>query len=164
MKEHMLGKGFLFAIALLLAGCAGWHVPDLSGSKPEARQVIDLIGYAQRIATMTAEQQRREYSLDNQAFARNQGAMSRMRLALLLATPGASVQDAARATRLIEPLARSGDAASPLHALAGLLYGQLNERVSEQKRADQMRQQLEALKNLERTMIERGQDAQPRRQ
>jgi hypothetical protein len=139
-------------------------MPDLSGSKPEARQVIDLIGYAQRIATMTAEQQRREYSLDHQAFARNRGAMSRMRLALLLATPGASVQDAARATRLIEPLARSGDAASPLRALAGLLYGQLNERISEQKRADQMRQQLEALKNLERTMIERGQDAQPRRQ
>ena len=159
----MLGKGFLFAIALLLAGCAGWHVPDLSGSKPEARQVIDLIGYAQRIATMTAEQQRREYRLSNQAFAKDQGAMSRMRLALLLATPGASVQDAARAASLLQPLARSGDAASPLHALAGLIYGQLNERVSEQQRANLMQKQLEALKELERTMIERGQDNRLRR-
>jgi len=163
MTPTMIRKAFLFAIALLLAGCAGWRIPDLSGSKPEARQVVELIGYAQRIATMTAEQQRREYSTSNQAFARDQGAMSRMRLALLLATPGASVQDPARAASLLEPLARSSDAASPLHALAGLLYGQLNERASERKRADQMREQLEALKELERTMIERGQDNRLRR-
>ena len=158
----MKRNGFLFAIVLLLAGCAGSPISDRLGSTTEERQVIQLISYAQRVATMTAEQQRREYSLSNQAFARDKDAMSRMRLALLLATPGAGVQDAARATSLLEPMARTGSATSPLHALARLLYRQLNERVNEQRRAKLMREQLEALKDLERTMIERGQDAQPR--
>ena len=173
----MIRNGFLLAIALLLAGCAGLRIPSLPGSEPEERQVIHLISYAQRVATMTAEQQRREYSASNQAFARDKDANSRMRLALLLATPGASVPDAARAASLLEPMATPSDAASPLRSLARLLYVQLNERASEQKRANQMReqiealkevertmrQQLEALKEVERTIMERGQESQPRR-
>jgi chromosome segregation ATPase len=80
--------------------------------------------------------------------------MSRLRLALLLATPGASVHDAARAASLLEPLAASGDAASPLRSLARLLYAQLNERASEQKRASQMREQFDARKEAERSLRE----------
>lgn len=173
----MIRNGFLLAIALLLAGCAGLRIPSLPGSEPEERQVIQLISYAQRVATMTVEQQRREYSASNQAFARDKDANSRMRLALLLATPGASVHDAARAASLLEPMATPSDAASPLRSLARLLYVQLNERASEQKRANQMReeiealkevertmrQQLDALKEVERTIMERGQESQPRR-
>ena len=173
----MIRTGFLLAIALLLAGCAGLHVPSLPGSETEERQALDLISYAQRVASMSAEQQRREYNASNQAFARDKDANSRMRLALLLATPGASVHDAARAASLLEPMATPGDAASPLRSLARLLYVQLNERASEQKRANQMREQietlkevertmrekLEALKEVERTIIERGQESQPRR-
>ena len=60
-------------------------------------------------------------------------------------------------------MATPGDAASPLRSLARLLYVQLNERASEQKRANQMREQLEALKEVERTIMERGQESQPRR-
>jgi predicted DNA-binding transcriptional regulator YafY len=159
----MIRKGFLLAIALLLAGCAGLRSPILPDSEPEERQVIQLINYAQRVATMTAEQQRREYSASNQTFARDKDAMSRMRLALLLATPGASVHDAARAASLLEPMAATSDAASPLRSLARLLYRQLNERTSEQKRTNQMRDKLEALKEVERTIMQRGQESQPRR-
>jgi hypothetical protein len=159
----MIRNGFLLTIALLLAGCAGLRIPGLSGSEPEERQVTQLLSYAQGVATMTAEQQRREYSAGNQAFARDKDAISRMRLALLLATPGTSVHDAARAVNLLEPMAAPGDAASPLRALARLLYAQLNERASKQKRASQMREQLDALKEVERTIMERGQESQPRR-
>lgn len=173
----MIRSGVLLAIALLLAGCAGLRTPSLPDSEQEERQVIQLINYAQRIATMTAEQQRREYSASNQAFVRDKDAYSRTRLALLLATPGASVHDAARAASLLEPMATPSDAASPLRSLARLLYVQLNERVSEQKRVNQMREQIEALKEVERTMreqlealkevertiMQRGQESQPRR-
>jgi hypothetical protein len=146
----MIRNGILLTIALLLAGCAGLPIPSL----PEEIQVIQLINYAQRVATMTAEQQRNEYSASDKAFARDADAISRMRLALLLATPGASVQDAARAAGLLEPMAAPGDAASPLHSLAKLLFGQLNERASEQKRANQWRYQLEARREAERALRE----------
>lgn len=159
----MIRNAFLIAIALLLAGCAGLRNLSQPGSELEERQVIQLIGYAQRVATMTAEQQRREYSAGNQAFARDKDAISRMRLALLLATPGTGVHDAARAASLLEPLTAPGDAASPLRSLARLLYVQLNENASEQKRVNQMREQLEALKEVERTIMQRGQESQPRR-
>ncbi len=159
----MKRNGMLLTIALLLAGCSGLRIPGAPEGELEERQVIQLIGYAQRVAAMTAEQQRREYSAGNQAFARDKDAMSRMRLALLLATPGASVHDAARAASLLEPLAAPGDAANPLRTLARLLYVQLSERASEHKRANQMREQLEALKEVERTIMERGLESQPRR-
>ena len=147
-------NGFLLAIALLLAGCAGLRIPSLPEGEPEERQVIQLINYAQRVAAMTAEQQRNEYNASNQAFARDKDAISRMRLALLLATPGASVQDPARAASLLEPMATPGDAASPLRSLARLLNAHLNERASEQKRANQMREQFEGRKEVERTLRE----------
>ena len=151
----MIRIGFLLAIALLLAGCAGVRIPSLLDIDPEERQVIQLVNYAQRVATMTAEQQRHEYNARNQAFAKDKDANSRIRLALLLATPGASVHDAARAASLLEPMATPSDAASPLRSLARLIYVQLNERVSEQKRTGQMREQLEAQKEVERSMREK---------
>ena len=173
----MIRNGLLLAIALLLTGCAGLRTQDLQDTALEERQVIQLINYAQRVATMTAEQQRREYNAGNQEFARHKEAMSRMRLALLLGTPGASVHDAARAASLLEPMAAPGNAPSPLCSFARLLYAQLNERANEQKRASQMREQLEgrreveralreqleALKEVERTIMQRGQESQPRR-
>jgi len=171
----MLRTGLLLAIALSLAGCAAL------GGRPERdleeRQVIQLIHYAQHVATMTAEQQRREYAAGNQAYTRDKDAGSRMRLALLLATPGASVQDPARAAGLLEPMAGPGDTASPLRELARMLHAQLNERASEQRRANQareqldaqkevergLRNQLDALKEIERSILQRGQESQPRR-
>jgi hypothetical protein len=150
----MTPYGFVLASALLLAGCAGMRIPGLQESEPEERQVSQLINYAQHVATMTAEQQRYEYGASNQAFAKDKDAASRVRLALLLATPGASVHDAARAASLLEPMTAPGEAASPLHSLARLLYALLNERASEQKRASQMREQLDGRKDFERTLRE----------
>ncbi|MCX7143380.1 MAG: hypothetical protein NT123_20475 [Proteobacteria bacterium] len=153
----------MLAIAVLLTGCSGLRTPIQPEGEAEERQISQLIGYAQRVMTMTAEQQRREYGANNQAFVRDKDTMSRMRLALLLATPGTGVYDAARAASLLEPLATPNEAPGPLRSLARLLYLQLNERTSEQKRTGQMREKLDALKEVERSIMERGQESQPRR-
>lgn len=172
----MTRNGLLLAIALLLAGCAALRSKLPPDRELEGRQVIQLIDYAQRVAAMPAEQQRREYDAGNQAYLKNKDANSRIRLALLLATPGASVEDAERAASLLEPMAAPGGTASPLRSLARLLYAQLKERAREQEHASQMRDQIEALKVADRTMrkqldelkdveraiMQRGQDSQPR--
>lgn len=173
----MIRNGLVFALALLLAGCAALRTQNVPDQELERRQVIELISYAQRVAVMTPEQQRREYSASNQAFAKGKDTNSRIQLALLLATPGASVQDPARAAGLLEPLAGPGDAASPLRELARILHAQLSERASEHRRANQareqidaqkevergLRNQLDALKEIERSILQRGQESQPRR-
>jgi uncharacterized protein YceK len=168
--------GLLLVITLLLAGCAAIRSHILPDRELEEHQVIELINYSQRVAAMTAEQQRHEFGASLQAYAEDKDANNRIRLALLLATPGASVQDTARAASLLQPIAAPEDAASPLRSLARLLYAQLNERANEQKRASQMRnqiqalkeadrtmrKQLEELKELERSILRREQESQPR--
>lgn len=174
----MIRTAYLLAISLLLSGCAGLRPAGPADRQMEEREVIQLISYAQRIAAMTAEQQRREYSASTRAFARNETPDNRLRLALLLATPGASVQDADRAASLLEPLAAGGDSASPLRSLARLLHAQLHERARDRKRAEHLRDQLEArkeaehnlrkqldaLKEVERAILERTQENQSRRE
>ena len=173
----MMRNSLLLALALLLAGCAGMRIPGAPETGLEERQVIDLIDYTQRVAAMSAEQQRLEYNASNQAFAKDKGTMNRMRLAFLLAIPSASFHDTARAANLLEPVTASAAAASPLRSLARLLYAQLNERAGEQKRTSQMHEQLEALKEadrnmrekldalkeIERSIMQRGQESLPRR-
>lgn len=150
----------VLAVALQVAGCTAMR--GLAGGEPEERQLVELVGYAQRFAAMSAEEQRREYNAINQQFGKDKTASNRLRLALLLGTPGASVHDDARAAALLEPLVTRSEAASPLRSLAALLYAQISERGREQKRAEQMRDQLDELKAVERTLIERGPPTQPR--
>ena len=159
----MIRNGFLLSLILLLAGCAGMRIPGAPDTEREQRQVIELIDYTQRVATMSAEQQRYEYAASSQAFAKDKETLKRMRLALLLAMPGASFHDTARAASLLEPLAATGEPAGPLRSFARLFYAQLNERAGDQRRANQMREQLEALKAVERTILERGQQSLPGR-
>jgi hypothetical protein len=143
----MMPKGAVLTLVLALAGCADLQIPGLPGlqlAPPEQQQVVELIGYAQKVAAMSADQQRRAYAADNQAFAKDRSAYSRVRLALLLATPGASVRDDARAADLLEPLAAQGEHASPMRLLASLMYEQIAQRQREQKRHEQVRQQIEA--------------------
>ncbi len=142
----------MLALALLLGGCAGLRSAGPTERQLEEQEVIRLIDYAQRSAGMTAEVQRREYAAINQQFARSPNPDTRMRLALLLGTPGGSVQDADRAARLLEPMAATGDGAGPLRALARLLHAQLSERTREQQRNEQLRNQLETRKEAENSM------------
>ena len=151
----------LFAIALQLSGCAALR--GYTGDQSEEHQVVELVGYAQRFASMSAEEQRREYIAVNQQFGNDKAPHNRLRLALLLSTPSATLHDDARAAGLLEPLLTRTESAGPFKSLAALLYAQISERTREQKRAEQMRDQLDALKQVERTLIERGPQSQTRR-
>jgi hypothetical protein len=141
----------------VLGGCA---FVDSVRENYESRQVLELIGYAQKIAALEAEEQRRELNASSRMFSKDRGAYARVRLALLLALPGTAFNDDARAAGLLEPLAGAAAAESspgPMQQFAGLLHAQISERVREQRRAAQLKDQLEALKAIERKIIEREQ-------
>jgi len=141
----------------VLAGCAFFNSVR---ENYESRQVLELIGYAQKIAALQAEEQRRELNASSQMFSKDRGAYARVRLALLLALPGTTFNDDARAAGLLEPLAGAATAESspgPMQQFAGLLHAQISERLREQRRAAQLKEQLEALKAIERKIIEREQ-------
>jgi len=79
----------------------------------------------------------------------------------VLSLPGTPFCDEPKAVGLLEPLVSKEAAAGPMQHVRGLLHGQVSERVREQRRATQLKEQLDALKDVERKIIEREQ-ARPR--
>lgn len=143
--------------SLLLSACPTTPPPEEPSE--EARLLPEVLAYAQRAEQMNAEEQKRELNTWNQAVTREKGdraTAARIRLALLLSQPGSAVQDDARAQTVLEPYANVGANAGVLRQFAAVLHDQIAERLRAAKRADQLKEQLEALRAVERSMIERG--------
>ena len=161
----MIRFSIVLGWVLALGGCANWWQTnfasgDAAAQERESRQVVELIGYAQRVAGLGSDEQQRELNASSQIFSKDRGAYGRVRLALVLSLPGTAFSDEPKAAGLLEPL-MSKEATGPMLQFAGLLHTQLAERVREQRRATQLKEQLDALKDVERKIIEREQ-ARPR--
>ncbi len=148
------------AVAVLvlsaIAGCA--QLSANLAERDETRQVSDLVGYVQGVAAMRPDAQRRELNDASQAYARDQGLYPRLRLALLLSLPGTAFVDDTRAAGLLEPLAgpaAGASASAPLRQFGAWLYAQLGERAREQRKTAQLKEQIDALRAIERTLNER---------
>src|SRR6267142_4214805 len=114
-----------FSCAVVLAGCAAFPAaPGAPSAREshESRQVVELIGYTQKVAALQAEEQQRELNASNQIFTKDRGVYGRVRLALLLALPGTAFNDDARAAGLLESLAAAAASESspgPMQQFAG---------------------------------------------
>jgi hypothetical protein len=128
----------------------------------EARQVSELLGYYQKVAQLGPEDQKRELATATQTFNRERTSVSRVRLALLYVMPATSFQDEARAAQLLEPLATPGGGGA-VRQFASLVHAQVTERMKTQKRADQLKEQVDALRAIEKQLIDRGQQPPPRK-
>lgn len=149
--------------AVLLSGCALLR-PDAG----EALQVRDIVGAAVSGARATPEEQRRQLAHAQQMFAAVPDDSNRVRLAALLATLPPPWRDEARAASLLEPLAVRRPE-TPLAQLAGLLAAGAAERQKltrdlraaekreegAEERAATLQKQVEALKSIERGILER---------
>jgi hypothetical protein len=131
-----------------------------SAEAEESRQAAELLAGAQRVAQLGPDDQRKELGTATLAFSRDRTNYNRVKLGLLYALPGAAIQDDARALSLLEPVTGGAGA---LKALAGVVHAQVAERMKVQKRADQYREQLDQLRAVERSIIERGQQSQPKK-
>jgi hypothetical protein len=127
----------------------------------ESRQVSELLGYYHRVAQLGPDEQKRELAAATQALNRERSSASRVRLALVYVVPGTAFQDDSRAMQLLEPVVNGAGGA--LRSLASLVHAQAAERVKTQKRADQLKEQVDALRAIEKQLIDRGQQSQPRK-
>ena len=159
-----------FLIVLVLAGCAELQLaPD---------PVDPILAEAVTAMRAPAAEQKAALSRAQQALARDSSAANRLRVAVLLAMLPAPMRDDARAAELLEPLADAG--APGVGRFAAFLHPQIVERqriarelertVREKaaadkeraaadrerdKREEALKQQLEALRSIERGILER---------
>ena len=119
--------------------------PTPSEIAQDNQEVVELLGYFQRVATLPPDELRKEYNAVNATFLRDKSDLQRLRLVLLLSVPGASFRDDAKLAGLLEtavPRSGTGDANSPQRQLALVLQKLNNERVrqvrEEQKRIEQL--------------------------
>ena len=158
------------ALLALLAGCASLEAPDLGRTASPDR----VVGESIQSARAPAAEQKAALSRAQAAFVADGNALNRLRLGALLALLPPPLRDDARAAELLEPIA---DAGSPgIGRTALILQQQVAERQrltrelerieraarerqqadrERDKREEALKQQLEALRSIERGIMER---------
>jgi len=153
-------------LSLLSAGCGVLRSvePEIASEPPVApvveRPASDsekLLMYFGHVRKLSAAGLAKEYETVRQHRAQTTSDSNRVRYAIVLSVPGSAFRDDARALEALEPLLRKPDAA--LHSLAFMVSTQIEE----QRRAQGLYQKLEALKSLEKSLIERDPGAIKRR-
>jgi len=154
----------IVAITLAGAGCSFLRGPD-AGPEPKVRagvarpagDVAYLLTYFEYVHKLSAADLAKEYDAVRLMFANSNADTMRVRYAMLLSVPGTAFNDDTRAVEMLEPLLKNVEGG--LHTLAYLLSAQIQE----QRRGQGLQQKLEALKALEKNLIERDPGALKRR-
>lgn len=115
---------------------------------------VSLLHYASYARNLSAAERERELERQRSAHARDKSDFRRLQYALLLSTPDATANDRRLAQQLIDPLLE-GKHDSDLQALAGLVNSHLNSYLQGQKRADELERKLDAVKDIERSLLRR---------
>ncbi len=151
--------------ALITPGCSA--VKNLRKGSCNA---ADLLDYADRLGNLPAGELEEETRITQKAFAQDAGVCDRFRLALQLLTPEPRIRDESRAVKLLNEYAeKSSGSDRGLRSLARLLVGtvrkdweletrarELGRKATEEKgRADNLKRQLEELREIERIMNDR---------
>jgi hypothetical protein len=132
--------------------------PNAAPAEPsEDQQLVALLADLQRYGAMSADELRRELASATAALARQRTDANRIRLAVLYTLIRASPLDDLRAQQLFDNVARSNPGPTPFKQLATVLQAQVTERQKavreEQQKADAAIQKLEALRQMERSLL-----------
>jgi hypothetical protein len=117
---------------------------------PESERLLE---YFRQVRKLGGVELGREYEVVRVAYTRSRSDFDRLRFAMVLSLPETALIDETRALELLEPMIRNQN--SPLHGLAILLYTFAQERRRLEKSVQGMQQKLDALKAMERNLIER---------
>ncbi|MBX9848037.1 MAG: hypothetical protein K2X64_01990 [Rhodocyclaceae bacterium] len=153
-----------FCLLFVLAGLSACTTLRTVGStdrywlKSEAHlgmdDAVSLLYYASYTRNLSATERERELERQRSAHARDKSDFRRLQYALVLSTPEASMNERRLAQQVIEPLLE-GKHDADLVALAGLLNFHLSAMLQGQKRADELEKKLDAVKDIERSLLRR---------
>lgn len=154
----------IILVSLLAAGCGvlrglepgGEPWVRAEGPRPTGNSE-SLLMYFEYVHRLPSAELAKEHDTVRQLYAGSRSDFNRVRYAMLLSVPGAAFNDDARALEALEPLLKNQDAA--LHNIAFMV----NSQIQEQRRRQGLQQKLEALKSLEKKLIERDTGAVKRR-
>ena len=127
----------------------------------DQEQSLALLIEMARSANASPDDLRKDFLASQTAFNKDKSSVNRMRYAWISGLLGPAAGDDARLQGLLEPLvAKGGFAAThPLRPVADVMLAQLTERTrqlkEEQKRADALQQKLDALKAIEKNLLDR---------
>jgi hypothetical protein len=156
------------ACAVLITGCAALEeflgTPETREPaeptpwvQPGGRSVTDvesLVLYFGYIRNLSAADLNREYDAARQAYNRGRLDYNRVRFAMLLSLPNTPFNDDGRALDVLEPVVRKGN--GRLYPLAQMLGSHIQEQKRLNASVQGLQQKLDALKSLERSIIERS--------
>jgi hypothetical protein len=155
---------FLLVIgcAAIVAGCGVLRIAEplepapwvQAGTPQPASDAESLLLYFQYIRKLSGADASREHEAARQAYARARTDFNRLRLAMVLSLAGAAFNDDARALDLCDTVAKHEG--GRLQGLALLLGSHLQEQMRLTASEQGLQQKLDALKSLERSMIERS--------
>ena len=147
--------GALLAGCAILPGIEGQErAPWLQAGSPRpASEAESLLLYSQHLRRLAAADLGKEHETARQAFTQSRSDFNRIRLAMVLALPNTALNDESRALELLDPVTRNQN--GQLQGLANLLVAHLQERKRLDTSMQGLQQKLDALKSLERSMIER---------
>lgn len=121
--------------------------------RPLVSDTDSLLSYYQHVRKLASADLGKEHEAARQAYTRTRSEIDRVRFAMVLSLPGVPFGDEARALELLEPVAKNPN--GRLNGLAQLLVSQLQERKRLDTNAQGLQQKLDALRSLERNLIER---------
>jgi hypothetical protein len=155
---------FLLGIvcAVAVAGCGVVRIAEplepapwvQAGMPRPASDAESLLLYFQHIRKLSGADLSREHEAALQAYTRSRTDFSRVRLSMVLSLPGTAFYDDTRALDLCDTVAKHEG--GRLQGLALLLSSHLQEQKRLTASAQGLQQKLDALRSLERSMIERS--------
>ena len=162
--KNLSARALVALLGTLAAGCETppvvqpspvqvQHSAAIRESLDELESIMKYFAYLRRLPGGDLG---REHDMTRQAFAASASEGNRVRLALVLSLPAAPFKDQRHALELLEPMVKARSAHyTPLREFAFVVHALVFEQITLGRHAQTLKEKLDALKLLEKSLTER---------